>query len=99
MDNIDAEALAEANRQGSTIMYYAGAAQRFPNIQAAANTRRPVAEAVAARLNVRQPAPQAPQNEEIPVDEAPAPQAPPRAPARRVARNHNQGDTVRVGRL
>jgi len=98
MDNIDAEALAEANRQGSTIMYFAGVAQRFPNTNPAANPPRRVAQVApanpVARMNVRQPAPQ---NEEI--NEAlPAP-ALARAPGRRNPRPGNENDTVRVGRL
>jgi hypothetical protein len=99
MDNIDAEALAEANRQGSTIMYYAGVAQRFPNTQTAATNTR-----TTGRMNTR---PQAmpvftaePRGVEIQAtnETNPTP-APPRTPARRNARNGNEGDTVRVGRL
>src|ERR1035437_175443 len=103
MENIDAEALAEANRQGSTIMYLAGAAQRFPNTQNVANRNgntgnervrpiQPVRETAAPR--------RAPQTDETQEDRAPAPApAPARPVARRAARPVNQADTVRVARL
>ena len=103
MDNIDAEALAEANRNGSTIMYFAGVAQRFPNTNQAANNRVPprapveevrAARQPAARMNVRQPAPQQEEQNEAPPAQAPVRQAP-----RRAARDGNEGDAVRVGRL
>ena len=35
MDNIDVDALRAARDTGSTIMYFAGVAQRFPNVQTA----------------------------------------------------------------
>ena len=101
MENIDANALAEAQRNGSTIMYFAGVAQRWPNnTQTAANTRRPVPGGVrgidAPNVNVPQPVPQ---NNGI-VEAAPTP-APPRAPARRnnTRQQGNEGDRVRVATL
>lgn len=99
MENIDAEALAEANRTGSTIMYLAGAAQRFPNTQITANTRRPTAPVAQAVRETAAPR-RAPQTDEIQEDRAPAPApAPARPPVRRAARPVNQTDTVRVARL
>ena len=93
MENIDAEALAEANRSGSTIMYFAGVAQRWPNNTQTAATRT-LNRTVATRQT---PVARAPQNEET-TDEAP-PTAAPRPQARRNTRAANEGDTVRVGHL
>ena len=100
MDNIDAEALAEANRNGSTIMYFAGVAQRFPNPQAAANPQRRVNRDNGAEVPQRPPArpapaARAPQNNEI--EEAPPAPAQVRPAARRVARANGGQDAVRVG--
>ena len=108
MENIDATALAEANRTGSTIMYYAGAAQRFPNTQNVANRNGNTGnERVRPIQPVRETAAPAPRRvaqyheaEEIQEDRAPAPApAPARTAARRAARPANQTDTVRVARL
>jgi len=109
MESVDAEQLAQANENGTTISYFAGVAQRFPANELQANTRRParVAPAVAqeqqdeqapepARRNpARQPA-AAPAVDLNNNENAPAPARP---AARRPARQAQAGeDRIRVGR-
>lgn len=108
MESVDAEQLAQANENGTTISYFAGVAQRFPaNDLQANNNARPrrnapapaVAEErdeqpAARRQPARQPA-AAPAVDLNAQDENPAPA---RQPARRAVRQAQAGeDRIRVG--
>lgn len=94
IDNLDADAFVEAKRNGTSIMYLAGVAQRWTGgnaTQPARNTgngnRRVVAQETAQDLNEDRPVPQAPPQPQPAQRRAPAP-------------NQNAGqDRVRVSRL
>lgn len=107
MDNIDADALAEANRNGSTIVYFAGVAQRFVNIQNnVANPRGRVNVARPAAQAVPQPAEEHVEQERqvnrevnaVDLNENRQADRPAARPARRPARQANaNADRVQVG--
>ena len=108
MDNIDAVALAEANRNGSTIMYFAGVAQRWPNNNVAGAVAAPrnrvgrvhpvaeEAEPDPARPARRQPAVREEAAVNLNENENNVP-APRRPAARPVGQVNGNADRVRVG--
>ena len=95
MENIDANALTEAQRNGSTIMYFAGVAQRWPNNNTTAtsgNTPRPARPAPIVREENPQNETPIAQNQTQPTQNTIRQQT-----RRNGAARYNEGDTVRVG--
>ncbi len=109
MDSVNAEELAQANENGTTIAYFAGVAQRFPANDLQANNARPrrgvpavveerdeqPAVQPARRQPARQPAPAAAPAVDLNNENE---NPPARQPARRAVRQAPAGeDRIRVG--